>query len=251
MVPVSQLFRIAIVLVAALALFLAPSVPAQEYTVTSGYFHPPPAGAVPEVPVPVPVYSLPLWILLSQIGCIPLEAFASFRIWLALGYRRVRNENVLDQDVRSRVYEHIKENPGIHLRGLAGEMQIKLGTLRYHLNILRLTHKITVTQDPATVRFYENSGTYSETEQQILKHLRNPTTRQILNTLLVRPTATRQDIAGAVGITGPSITWHMKRLEEDHLVMMRKDGRTTVYTVPVQVAGYLARQIALPASGNT
>jgi len=243
-------FRRAVVLVAALALFLAPAVAAQEYTVTSGYSHPPPAGAVPEVPVPVPVFSLPLWILLSQIGCIPLEAFATFKIWLSLGYRRVRNENVLDQDVRSRVYNYIRENPGIHLRGLAGEMHLKLGTLRYHLNVLRTTHKITVAENPATVRFYENSGTYSATEQQVLKHLRNPTTRRILGILLARPSATRQEIADAVGITGPSITWHMKRLEEDHLVFMRKDGRTTAYTVPAPVAGYLTRQIASPLTGN-
>jgi len=61
---------------------------------------------------------------------------------------------------------------------------------------------------------------------------------------------TRQEIEDAVGITGLSITWHMKRLEEDHLILMQKDGRTTAYTVPAPVAGYLARQIVSPITGN-
>ncbi|MFA5254501.1 MAG: winged helix-turn-helix transcriptional regulator [Methanoregula sp.] len=243
-------FRIAAACCAVLALLLVPAVCAQEYTVTSGYAHPPPAGAVPHVPEPVPFWSLPLWIVVLQAACFPVETLAGLKIWLTLGYRRVRNENVLDQDVRSRVFSYIKENPGIHLRGLAGEMQIKLGTLRYHLNVLRLTHKITVAEDPASVRFYENSGTYSETEQQVLKHLRNPTTRRILAILLARPSATRQEIADSVGITGPSITWHMKRLEEDHLVTMQKAGRTMAYALPQAVVGYLSQQMGRPVQAQ-
>ncbi|MFA5332178.1 MAG: winged helix-turn-helix transcriptional regulator [Methanoregula sp.] len=244
-------FRIAAILVAAFAVFLVPAACAQGYTVTPGYSHPPPAGAVHFVPEPVPIWSLPLWILVTQAGCIPLETFATFKLWLALGFRRVRNENVLDQDVRSRVFSHIKENPGIHMRGLAEEMHLKLGTLRYHLKVLRLTHKITVAEDPASVRFYENSGTYSETQQQVLKHLRNPTTRKILGILLKRPAATRQEIAGAVGITGPSITWHMKRLEEDHLIIMKRDGRSNAYALLPPVSRYLAERMGIPAQpGN-
>ena len=123
---------------------------------------------------------------------------------------------------------------------------MKLGTLRYHLNVLRLTHKITLSGDAASVRFYENNGTYSATEQHVLKHLRNETTRQILATLLDRPAATRQDIAEAVGVTGPSVSWNMKLLEEDRIVIPRREGRLTAYEIPAPVAGYLSRQIRTP-----
>ena len=127
-------------------------------------------------------------------------------------------------------------------------MQVKLGTLRYHLNLLRQTHKITVSGDAAAVRFYENNGTYSTEEQQIHKHLRSETTLKILSVLLDHPKATRQDLADAAGITGPSVSWHMKRLEEDRIVIPRREGRMTTYEIPASAAGYISRQIRAPSA---
>lgn len=234
--------------VAVLLLLLAiPAVSGQEYIVRSGYDSPVLPGAEARIPVPVPVYALPISIILAEIALFPAELLLSIKLFASLGFRRVLGSNVLDQGARAHIYEHIRRNPGIHLRGLAGEMQMKLGTLRYHLNVLRLTHKITVSGDAASVRFYENNGTYSATEQHVLKHLRNETTRQILATLLDRPAATRQDIAEAVGVTGPSVSWHMKRLEEDRIVIPRREGRLTAYEIPAPVAGYLSRQIRIAA----
>jgi len=235
--------RLLFVLVVLACLFAVPGVVAQEYTVTSGYDSPVAAGADARVPVPVPFWSLPLWLMFAQLVLVPPEILLAIKLWAYMGIRRVSGSNVLDQDVRARIYGYICQNPGIHLRGLSTEMQVKLGTLRYHLSVLQHTHKIAVSGDNASIRFYENSGTYSTEEQQILKHLRNETTKKILGVLLDRPMATRQDIADAVGVSGPSVSWHMKRLEEDHIVLSRRDGRLTAYEIPGPVAGYLSRQI--------
>jgi len=223
---------------------------AQEYTVTSGYDSPVPAGADARVPAPVPFWSLPLWLVLAQLVLVPPEILLAIKLWAYMGIRRVSGGNVLDQGVRARIYEYICQNPGIHLRGLSSEMQVKLGTLRYHLSVLQHTHKIAVSGDDASVRFYENSGTYTTEEQQILKHLRNETTKKILAVLLERPRANRQDIADAVGVSGPSVSWHMKRLEDDRLVLPRREGRLTAYEIPAPVAGYLSRQIRPPAAAG-
>ncbi len=233
--------------VAVMLLLLAiPAVSGQEYIVRSGYDSPVLPGAEASKPVPVPFYALPISIILAEIVLFPAELLLSLKMFASLGFRRVLSSNVLDQDARAHIFEHIRRNPGIHLRGLATEMEMKMGTLRYHLNVLRLTHKITVTGNTASTRFYENNGTYSSVEQHILKHLRNETTRKILNVLLDRPTASRQDLAEAVGVTGPSVSWHMKRLEEDHIVIPRREGRVTAYEIPAPVAGYLSRQIGVP-----
>jgi len=229
-----------------LLLIAVPYVSAQEYVVRSGYDSPVPVGAEARVPAPVPFWSLPFWVILTQLVLFPPELFLAIKIWACLGFRQVSGTNVLDQDVRARIYEYIRSNPGIHLRGLSSEMSIRMGTLRYHLGVLRHTHKIAVSEDPAAVRFYENSGTYNSEEQQIHKHIRNETTRKILAVLLDRPSATRQDIADAIGISGPSVSWHMKRLEEDNLVLPRREGRMVSYGIPTTVAGYLSRHIRPP-----
>jgi predicted transcriptional regulator len=234
---------------AILILLMATSVvSAQEYIVRSGYDSPVAPDAEARVPAPVPFWSLPLSLMLAQIILFPPEILLSLKLWSYLGFRQVTGGNVLDQDVRARIYEYIRSNPGIHLRGLSSEMSIRMGTLRYHLGVLRHNHKISVSEDPSAIRFYENSGTYSQEEQQIHKHLRNETTKKILSVLLERPVATRQDIADAVGISGPSVSWHMKRLIEDNLVIPRREGRAVMYGMPASVAGYLARCIRTPGA---
>ncbi len=219
-------------------------VSAQEYTVRSGYQNPPPPDAVPRTPAPVGFFDLPVWVILAQLALLPPEFFLSIKLWAFLGFRRVSGENVLEQGVRAQIYEYIRQNPGIHLRGLAEEMGISMGTLRYHLNILRDTHKITLNEGVASVRFYENNGSYTPAEQHILKHLRNETTKKILTILMNSPSSTRAEIAQEIGVTGPSITWHMKRLEDDEILVTHREGRKISYEILPHIASYLSRRFA-------
>ncbi|MEN6611078.1 MAG: winged helix-turn-helix transcriptional regulator [Methanoregulaceae archaeon] len=238
-------FRIASILAGTLALLLLAGTvaAATDYVVRPGYEKQPPPGAIPRTPEPVPVWELPIAVLALQIFLLPPEIFISLKMWAYLGFRRVSTTNVLDQAIRSRIYTYIRENPGIHLHGLREEMDLKMGTLRYHLRVLLLTHKITLAEDASSVRFYENNGTYSPDEQRVLKHLRNSTTREILEILVRHPDATRKEIAGELGLAGPSVTWHMKRLEDDQIITTRHAGRTIAYEIRPMVAGILAQRI--------
>ena len=56
-----------------------------------------------------------------------------------------------------------------------------------------------------------------------------------------------QGLAESLGISGPSVSWHMKRLEQDSIVIPRRVGRVAVYEIPPQVAGYLARVVRAPS----
>ncbi|MDD1694721.1 MAG: winged helix-turn-helix transcriptional regulator [Methanoregula sp.] len=244
MKPVPVLLLLAVIVISAMAV---PGVQAQEYIVQSGYDSPVPPETPAHTPVPVGFWALPFWVMIAQVLLFPPEIFLAGKLWTVMGIRRVCGANVLEQGLRARIYEHICRNPGIHLRGLAAEMDLKMGTLRYHLGVLHGKHKITVSEHAGSVRFFENSGTYSMDEQLILRHLRNETTKTILRVLVERPTATRQDLAGAAGITGPSVSWHMKRLEEDRIVFTRREGRASVYEIPAPVAGYIARVVQVPA----
>ena len=62
-------------------------------------------------------------------------------------------------------------------------------------------------------------------------HLQNPTTRRILEILASSPEVSRKEIAETVGIAGPSISWHTKRLSGDGIITTRKNGRAVRYTL--------------------
>ena len=202
---------------------------ANHYVVQSGYDHP--AEGTMVFPQPVSFWELPLWIMLLQCACLPAEIIGLVHWWGFAALYRIRGDDLLANDTRKKIYDCIRKNPGIHLRGIGKETDITLGTLRYHIGQLRRSHAIAVCEDRGYTHYFENSGTYSASQQTVLKHMRNDTTRKILAVLAAERFASRKDIAESLGIAGSTVTWHMKRLEEDGVIDIRTDGRFVSYII--------------------
>jgi len=202
---------------------------ANHYVVQSGYYHP--AGGTMVSPQPVSFWELPLWIMLLQCVCLPAEIIGVIQWSGFAGLYRIRGGNLLANDTRRKIYDCIRKNPGIHLRGIGKETAITLGTIRYHIDLLRRSHAIAVCEDRGYTHYFENSGTYSASQQKVLKHMRNETTREILAVLAEDRFASRKDIAESLGIAGSTVTWHMKRLEEDGVIDVRTEGRFVSYVI--------------------
>ncbi|KAF1077241.1 winged helix-turn-helix transcriptional regulator [Methanogenium sp. MK-MG] len=218
-----------IVLVIAVLGLLSPGVSANQYFVHSAYEHPPEGS--PVYPQPVSFWDLPLWIIILQFACLPAEVFFVVKWWAFLGLSRVSGDNVFENDTRRKIYDCIRKNPGIHMRAIVKETDVSLGTLRYHINQLCKNHNLAILEERGHTHYFENSGTYSVSQQNVLKHMRNSTTRKILEVLAANPSATRKDISESLGITGSTITWHMKRLEEDGVIDVRNEGRFVQYRI--------------------
>lgn len=227
---------------------LACSAAAAPYTITSGY-ESPPTGAVPMTPVPVGLFDLPLWILLLQVSCFPIEVLTAMKFWSLAGYRRVFGSNALQNSLRKEVYGRICREPGIHLHELTRKTESTLSTIRYHCGILERSHLIRVVDEKGFKRFFKNGGTYSRDEQDLISCLRSQTASEILKIILMRPEISRQEIADTIGKSGPSITWHMQRLEEKGLLSVRKEGRSVRYMINDQ-ATHLLAQTAIRVEGT-
>jgi predicted transcriptional regulator len=210
---------------------------ADGYIVESGYDKPLKGDA--HDPVPISFWQLPLWIIMLQIAVMPMETLASSKTLVYLGYKRISGRNVLDQGVRSKIYEHIKENPGVHYSAIADETGINRGTLRYHLKMLQMHDKIRVFHCTGHVRYFENNMKFNEYGQRVLHHLRNDTSKKILEVLIKNPNASRKDISLAVGVSGPSVSWYMKQLCADDVVRTYKEGRHARYCLNNEAAASL------------
>ena len=156
-----------------------------------------------------------------------------------LGYKRVSGHNVLNQAVRSKIYDHIKENPGAHYSAIADETGINRGTLRYHLKILQICSKVRALHGAGCTRYFENNMKLSEYDQRVLHHLKNDTSKRILEVLVENPDVSRKDLSNVVGVSGPSISWYMKRLCADGIVSAIKEGRHVRYRLNSEAAATL------------
>jgi len=159
----------------------------------------------------------------------PLQSLFPLNMLLIGGYRRISKKNVLEHDARHIIYQTITATPGIDVKTLTEMTGINENTLRYHVDRLVATGKISCFTRPGVVRYFQNQGAYSQLEHMVFHYLWTDTPRGIIGLLYQHPGLTRQHIADALAISGPSVTRQMDNLIEDSLVENRFPGRSNHY----------------------
>ena len=181
-------------------------------------------------------WELPLWIQIFYISGILASIFGMFKgIPLILGKVKYLHWN----QNRLAINRYIQKNPGCGITEMVKELNINKGTAVYHLAVLKKAGKLSSTKNNGCVRYFENNAKFGEYEQKILLNLRNNTKRMILDILVHFPDSSRKDIAEKLCISGPSVTWHMKRLSSDQIVGVQKAGRNVRYHLSREASVFL------------
>ena len=129
-----------------------------------------------------------------------------------------------------RVYQHIKKNPGVHLRKVCRDLGLAMGDVQYHVNLLEKQGTVRSTRSGLYRRFYA-SGIFGERESLVLSALAQETPRELLLHLIEAPGSSQEELAAELGITAPSVSWNIKRLIQLGLVDRRQEGRFARYRV--------------------
>ena len=130
-----------------------------------------------------------------------------------------------------RVLQFIQENPGCHLRQIKRELEMSMGTIQYHLNLLDKQGKVS-SERHNLHKYYFPVGLFEQNEKDILKILNQDTAREILLVILEKK-PTQTDIANIIKISSASVNWHIKRLVELGLILEQKDGKFKRYTTGI------------------
>jgi DNA-binding transcriptional ArsR family regulator len=117
-----------------------------------------------------------------------------------------------------------------------------MGTAQYHLDKLERAGRIT-SQKQGLHKYYFVVGAFEENEKELLQVLSNETAREILMFVAeqtVNPSQT--EIVKHVGISPPSVNWHIKRLFALRIIDEMREGKFKRYRLhgdPKQVAALL------------
>ena len=214
----------------------------------------------PQDPVPISFWDLTvreIFIAVALSFCpllvYPVEIFFFIKTLLVFGYRKAEKNAVLYNQNRRKIYQVITANPGLKFNALERLTGMKEGTLKYHLLILGIKRRIISFGSGRSLRYFENNGRYNVLEKKVFLHMQDPTTRRILKILASSPEVSRKEIAEIMGIAGPSISWHTKRLSGDGIITTRKIGRSVRYTLcpaGVNIFKHYFGQDARMASGS-
>jgi len=166
-----------------------------------------------------------------------IEFLFFLKLMTALGYRKAEHNVIFNNQNRHAIYDYITANPGIRFNALERLSGMKEGTLKYHLLVLMAKRRIVSVESGGFLRYFENNGRYTDLEKKMFLHLQNPTTRRVLEILSSFPEVSRKDIAGIMGIAGPSITWHTNRLSWDGIIKTQRTGKGIRYILCSAGAG--------------
>jgi len=173
----------------------------------------------------------PEWTLLGLaaiaalgLGALGHPAWGSLLGAVAL-YNRVQREGSFENETRRRIFEEVRTHPGQSIAEIATTVGVSHSTASYHLERLSAFSLLASTQDGNKMRFFVNGGTFTEEERRVLSALSNAETRNVLATVLARPGSYRAELTQVLGVSSPTVNWHLARLLAAGLVAEEPRGR--------------------------
>lgn len=131
---------------------------------------------------------------------------------------------------RKRIFEAVRQNPGVHFRELQRLTSMPIGVLSYHLNCLTDGGLLTVDKQESFTRYFPG-GQFERDKQQMLAALRQEIPRGIILFLLMNPGATHGEVLQSFTISGGTLSYHIKKLVSRDLIKVDKAGRESRMTV--------------------
>lgn len=163
----------------------------------------------------------------------PRLAFAA-----AAFYTRLKQPDILENDVRSNIYDIIRRNPGISARSVHRESGQSWGTVVYHLRQLERHHLVTSRTLGRTRNYYESQGKYRGMEVQ-LACLQSERALALARAILERPGITQEQLAEATGFPQPTTSYYVRKLKQAGLVEEQREGRYAKYLPHAELAKYV------------
>jgi len=137
-----------------------------------------------------------------------------------------------------RVFDYISQHPGVHLRQICRELGLAMGNVQYHVYRLEMAGRISSMRRGLYKFFYPSA--FGEKQRDVLSVLSLETPRNLLLHLLDRPDSRQDDLARGVGVSQPTVSWHLKRLVDLGIIERRQVGKGVAYRVPQEISLVIA-----------
>ncbi len=140
-------------------------------------------------------------------------------------YSRLKRDKVLDHETRGMIRGYVIANPGDHFNAIKKALDLKNGTLAHHLSILEREDFVKSVRDGKYRRFFPfgaqvtDGGRLTKIEMLILEFLEE------------EPGRTQKDISKRIGISQPSVSFHVNRLKKLDKVRAEKHRMSLRYYV--------------------
>jgi len=134
-------------------------------------------------------------------------------------YTKMRREQMLEHTIRNNIFEYINKHPGVHYRGVMNDLNLHMGVLTHHINMLEQQQFIKSIQDGMYRRFYPYNFNVETT--MILSDIQST----ILKAIQITPGVSQTGLGKKLNINRKLIHYHIKILTDAGFVFNEADGR--------------------------
>ena len=135
-------------------------------------------------------------------------------------------DKILQLEARRRVFEAIKEFPGIHMRELQRKTGMALGTLRYQIRFLEKHGLIVEKKEGRLVTYYpRGGGEVDARDKKYLAVLRQELPRLIVLHLMMHPHSSHSKMKVHFTVSPSTLSYHLKRLADSDIIGKDAEGR--------------------------
>jgi predicted transcriptional regulator len=121
------------------------------------------------------------------------------------------------------IFEHIRDNPGTHIREMERELNLSIGVLTYHLDQLEGARLIR--SEGENRRSYFKADDFTHADRRIIAVLRSSRVEQIVVVLLEKENVSFRELKERLGISNSTLSYHMSRLVRSEIVMITTVNR--------------------------
>ena len=165
--------------------------------------------------------------LLAAAGLINENAKWLFLLFFVPLYTKIKRERVLDHFVRGQIFGYIQANPGEHYNAIKDALGLTNGSLAHHLRTLEREQFIKSKRYGLYRRFYPMN--YRMPADDVYQP--NEIQATILAVIRDHPGIMQKEIAGRLGLTPPTVNYHVAVLTDRKLIRVERRGRSTHCTI--------------------
>ena len=138
-------------------------------------------------------------------------------------------DEILELEIRKKIYQLITKQPGINLSSLAEHNNIRIPLARYHLLYLEKNNVITAKKEEGFQRYYIK-GSISIQDKQYFSLFRQKTLLKIVLYLLIQPYARHRDLKNHLNISRSILPVHT--LVTGPVIETAYDGESSIFMLP-------------------
>jgi len=170
------------------------------------------------------------------------------------GARFVTPAEVLQNDVRQRIYGYLKERVGANLKQVTDDLALTTTNAIWHLRKLEEAGLIHSRRFNGYKVFYPAEGGVEARKLSLGKTaLANGNAQEVFEHVVANPGTHQREIARALGVNHGTVRWHLKKLIYAELVVETRRGKASSYEPTVmgmsalrEVAAH--RPVVVPAA---